>query len=175
MAWSLSLNITITPVFFKVANLQGKLQKGSIQVNRMKQYFTSGDPSTDSHPHNNSNEPSPSPTLYPQALVTEPPSTESTTPDAVEALKELNPLLDLMNSTLNKQANNEDYQLDTTTLPNCVTIHNEDQQLDINTIPDCVTNRGKLQTAHSIEKKTPASDHALSDRVITHGKQIVAH
>ena len=56
-----------------------------------------------------------------------------------------------------------------------MTIHNEDQQLDMNTLPDCVTNRGKLQTAHSIEKKTPASDHALSDRVITHGKQIVAH
>ena len=174
MAWSLSLNITITPVSFKVANLQGELQKGSTHVNRMKQYFTYDDPPTDSHPHNNSNEPSPSPTLYPQALVTEPPSTESTTPDAVEALKELNPLLDLMNSTLNKQANNEDYQLDTTTLPNCVTIHNEDQQLDINTIPDCVTNRGKLQTAHSIEKKTPASDHALSDGVITRGKETAA-
>ena len=175
MAWSLLLNITITPVSLKVANLQGKLQKGSIHVNQMKQYFTYDDPPIDSHPHNNSNEPSPSSTLYPQALVTEPPSAESTTPDAVEALKELSPLPDLMNSTLNKQANNEDYQLDTTTLPNCVTIHNEDQQLDINTIPNCVTNCGKLQTAHSIEKKTPASDHGLSDRVITHGKQTVAH
>ena len=53
-------------------------------------------------------------------------------------------------------------------------IHNEDHQLDINTLPDCVTNRGKLQTAHSVEKKTPASDHALSDRVITRAKQTVS-
>ena len=69
---------------------------------------------------------------------------------------------------------NEDYQLDTASLPNCVTIHNEDHQLDINTLPDCVTNRGKLQTAHSVEKITPTSDHALSDRVITRVKQTVA-
>ena len=55
-----------------------------------------------------------------------------------------------------------------------MTIHSVDHQLDVNTLPDCVTNRGKLQTAHSVEKKTPASDHALSDRVITRGKQTVA-
>ena len=145
-----------------------------MHVNRMKQYFTYDEPPTDCPPYINSNEPSPSPTPYPQALVTEPPSIESTTPDAVEVLNELNPLPDLMNSTPNKQAINEDYQLITTTLPNWVTIHNEDQQLDINTLPDCVTNRGKVQTAHSIGKKKPASDHALSDGVITRGKQTVA-
>ena len=76
----------------------------------------------------------------------------------MEALPELNSLPDLMNSTPNKlnefQVINEDYQLDPTALPNDVTIHNEDHQLDINTLPDCVTNRGKLQTAHSIEKNT---------------------
>ena len=55
----------ITPVSFKVANLQGKLQKSSIHVNRMKQDFTYDDPPTDSPPHNNSNEPPPSPTPYP--------------------------------------------------------------------------------------------------------------
>ena len=37
-----------------VANLQGKLQKGSVHVNRMKQYFTYDDPPTDPLPHNNS-------------------------------------------------------------------------------------------------------------------------
>ena len=154
----------------------------------MKQYFTYDDPPTDSPPHNNSNEPSPSPTSCPQALVTEPPSTEktqradiilshdsrNTTPDAVEALQELNPLPDLMNSTQKKingfQVIKEDYQLDTTALPNCVTIHNEDHQLDFNTLPDCVTNCGKPQT-HSVEF---TSDHALSDSVITRGKQTVA-
>ena len=68
----------------------------------------------------------------------------------------------------------EDYQLDPTALPNCVTIHNGDHQLNINALPNCVINRGKLQIAHSAEKKTLASDHALSDRVITRGKQTVA-
>ena len=54
-----------------------------------------------------------------------------------------------------------------------MTIHNEDHQLDFNTLSDCVTNCGKPQT-HSVEKKTPGSDHALSDAVITRGKQTVA-
>ena len=54
----------------------------------MKQSFTYDDPLTNSPPHNNANEPSPSPTPCPQALVTEPPSTENTTPDAVEGLQE---------------------------------------------------------------------------------------
>ena len=47
-------------------------------------------------------------------------------------------------------------------------------KLDINTLPDCVANRRKLQTANSIENKTPASNHTLPDRVITRGKQTVA-
>ena len=68
----------------------------------------------------------------------------------------------------------EDYQLDPTALPNCVAIHNGDHQLNINALPNCVINLGKLQIAHSVEKKTLASDHALSDRVITRGKQTVA-
>ena len=157
----------------------------------MNQYFTYDDPPTDSPPHNNSNEPSPNPTSCPKALVTEPPSTEktkradiilshdshNTTRDAAESLQELNPLPDLINSTQKKingfQVIKEDYQLDTTALPNCVTIHNEDHQLDFNTLSDCVTNCGKPQT-HSVEKKTPGSDHALSDAVITRGKQTVA-
>ena len=92
-------------------------------------------------------------------------------------MHEFNPLPDLMNSFPNKlngvQVIN-DYQLDPTPLPNCVNINNKDHQLDINTLLDCVTNPGKLQTAHSVTKKTPAGDHALSDRVITCGKQTVA-
>ena len=116
----------ITPV---VANLQEKLQKVSIHVNQMKQYFTYDEPPTNSTPHSNSNEPSPSPTPCPQALVTEPPSTKhtqladiilsrdsrNTTPDAVEGLQELNPLPDLINSSQKKlngfQVINEDNQL----------------------------------------------------------------
>ena len=119
----------ITPVSFKVANLQGKLQKDSIYVNRMKQYFTYDEPPTDSSPHNNSNEPSRSLTPCPQALVTEPASTEhtqladiilsrdsrNTTPDAVESLQELNLLPDLINSNQKKlngfHVINEGYQL----------------------------------------------------------------
>ena len=34
----------ITPVFFKVFNLPGKLQKGSVHVNQMKQHFKYDDP-----------------------------------------------------------------------------------------------------------------------------------
>ena len=37
-----------------------------------------------------------------------------------------------------------------------------------------MTNRGKPQTDLLVEKKTPASEHALSDRVITRSKQTVA-
>ena len=133
----------------------------------MKQYFTYDELPTDS----------PSPTCCPQALVTEPPSTENTTPDAVEVSQELKPLPDLMNSRQQKingfQVINEDYQLDPTAQPNCLTIHHRDHQFDINTLPDCVTNHGKLQTAHSVEKKTPASNHPLSDHVITRGKQTI--
>ena len=192
MAWPFSLKKQITLVSLKVANLQRKLQKGSIQVNQMKQYFTYDDPPTGPPSLNNSNEPSPSLTLGPKALVTEPPSTKNTqladitlfdnsrntTPDAVEALQELNSLPDLMNSTQQKISGfpviNENHQLETNALPNCVTIHNGDHQLDINTLLDRVKNRGKQQTAHSFKKKTPASDHVLSDPVITCGKQSVA-
>ena len=191
MAWPFSLKKQITLVSLKVANLQRKLQKGSIQVNQMKQYFTYDDPPTGPPSLNNSNEPSPSLTLGPKALVTEPPSTKNTqladitlfdnsrntTPDAVEALQELNSLPDLMNSTQQKISGfpviNENHQLETNALPNCVTIHNGDHQLDINTLLDRVKNRGKQQTAHSFKKKTPASDHVLSDPVITRGKQSV--
>ena len=107
-----------------------------------------------------------------------PHNSRNTTPDAVEGLQELNPLPDLMNSTQMKingfQVINEDHQLYATALRNCMTIHNGDHQPDINTLPDRVTNRGKPQTGLLVEKKTPASEHALSDRVITRGKQTVA-
>ena len=68
----------ITPVSFKLVNVQGKLQKGSIHVNCMKQYFTYDDPPTNSPPHNSSNETSSSSTPCPKAAVTEPSSTGKT-------------------------------------------------------------------------------------------------
>ena len=93
----------------------------------------------------------------------------------MEALEEINPLPDLMNSKQQKikgfQVNNK--PIDTNALPNCVTIH-EDQQLDINTLPNCVTNNGKRNSAHPIGEKTPANGYALSHRVITSGRQSVA-
>ena len=67
----------ITPVSFKVVNIQGKLQKGSIHVNCMKQYFTYDDPPTDSPPRNSSNEISSSSTPCPKAAVTEPSGTDN--------------------------------------------------------------------------------------------------
>ena len=65
-------------------------------------------------------------------------------------------------------------QLDTTTLPNCVTIHNVDNRLDINALPNCVTNHEKQRANPSVEKKTPANDHTLSDHVINRSTQSVA-
>ena len=93
----------------------------------------------------------------------------------MEALEEINPLPDLMNSKQQKikgfQVNNK--PIDANALPNCVTIH-EVQQLDINTLPNRVTNNGKRNSAHLIGEKTPANDYALSHRVISSGRQSVA-
>ena len=52
----------VTPVSFKVANLQEKLQKASIHAKQMKQYFTYDDPRIDPPPQNNSTGNSPNPT-----------------------------------------------------------------------------------------------------------------
>ena len=68
----------VTPVSFKVANLQRKLQKGSIHVKQMKQYFTYDDPPINPPLQNNSTGNSPNPTPEPQNLFTEPPGTEDT-------------------------------------------------------------------------------------------------
>ena len=93
----------------------------------------------------------------------------------MEALEEINPLPDLMNSKQQKikgfQVNNK--PIDANALPNCVTIH-EVQQLDINTLPNRVTNNGKRNSAHLIGEKTSANDYALSHRVISSGRQSVA-
>ena len=64
----------ITPVSFKVDSLQGKLQKDSILVNRMKQYFTYDEPPIDPPPQNNLPNPAPGP----QTLFTESPGTGDT-------------------------------------------------------------------------------------------------
>ena len=53
MLFPCSIN-QITPVSFEVTNLQGKLQKGTVHVNRMKQYFTFDDPQIHSPPQYNS-------------------------------------------------------------------------------------------------------------------------
>ena len=62
----------------------------------------------------------------------------------------------------------------TTTLPNCVTTNNADNQLASNTLPNCVTNHDKRKSTHSTEKETSSNNHTLSDRVINCGKQGVA-
>ena len=65
----------VTQVYFEVTNIQGKLQKGSVQVNRMKQYFKYDDPPVDSPPQR---KPIGNPLEYnykPLQLFTEPPST----------------------------------------------------------------------------------------------------
>ena len=62
----------------------------------------------------------------------------------------------------------------TTTLPNCVTTNNVNNQLASNTLPNCVTNHDKGKAIHSVEKVTPANNHTLSDCMINRGKQSVA-
>ena len=126
----------IAPVSFEVANLQGKLQKDSILVNRMKQYFTYDEPPIDPPPQNNFKGNSPNPAPGPQTLFTESPGTGDTelvdgilpynsrniTPDHVEDLEEINPLPDLTESHRQQlkieDVHDIDNQLDTTTLPN---------------------------------------------------------
>ena len=125
----------ITPVF-KVANLQGKLQKDPILVNRMKQYFTYDEPPIDPPPQNNFKENSPNPAPGPQTLFRESPGTgdmelvdgilpnnsRHTTSDHVEDLQEINTLPDLTESQQQQlkieDVQDIDNQLDTTTLPN---------------------------------------------------------
>ena len=99
----------ITPASFKVANLQGRLQKGSVHVNQLKQYSTYDDPQIDPPPQNNSRINSPNPAPGPQTLFSEshgtgdtelvdgilPNNSRNTTPDHVEGLEEINPLPDL--------------------------------------------------------------------------------
>ena len=158
----------------------------------MKQCFTYGDPPIDPPAQSNSTGNSPDATPKPQNLFTEPPSTEdieladgilannsrNITRNHVEDLEEINPLPHLTQPQRQQQKlksiHNIHNQLDTNTLPNCVTIRNIDNQLDINTLPNSVTNHGKRKITHSVEKETPASSHTLPDHVTKRGKQSVA-
>ena len=183
---------SIPAVSFKITNLQGKLQKGSIHVSRMKQCFTYGDPPIDPPAQSNSTGNSPDATPKPQNLFTEPASTEdieladgilannsrNIARNHVDDLEEINPLPHLTQPQRQQQKlksiHNIHNQLDTNTLPNRVTIRNIDNQLDINTLPNSVTNHGKRKITHSVEKETPASSHTLPDHVTNCGKQSVA-
>ena len=178
----------VTSVSFKVCNLQDKLQKGSVHVNRMKQYFSYDDPPIDPPPQSNSpgNSPDPTPTpkhFFPELLATE--NSDLVQPDDVatdhvDNLEEIPPFPDLTEIQLQQQKikdiDDRDNQLDiiTTTLPNCVTTNNANNQLAINTLPNCATNHEKQNATHPIEKETLASNHTLSGRVINRGKQSVA-
>ena len=180
----------VTPVSFKVCNLQGKPQKGSVHVNRMKQYFSYDDPPIDPPLQSNSPENSPNPTPTPHYLFTKLPTTEDTelvqsdtscnvATDHKDNLEGTQPLPDLTKVQLQQMIkDNDDLQneLDifTTTLPNCVTTNDADNQLASNTLPNCVTNHDKPKVTHSVEKETSANNHTLSDRVINRGKQSVA-
>ena len=126
-----------------VANLQGKLQKGSIHVNLTKQYFTYDDPPIDPPPQNNFKGRSRNPVPGLQKLFTEPLGTEdtvlvdstlpnnsrNTTPDHFEDLEKVNPLPDFTESKREQRKIKD--------------VHNIDNPLDINTLPNCLTNQGK--------------------------------
>ena len=119
-------------------------------------------------PKNNSTWTSPNPTPGPKNLFTEPPSTadtvlvagtlltnsRNTTTDHVDDFSEINPLPDLTESQRRQQKIQcIDNPLDTSTLPDCVTIHNVDNQLDINTLPDCMTNMKNKRLILRLKKK----------------------
>ena len=128
----------VTPVSFKVCNLQGKLQKGLVLVNRMKQYFSYDDPPIDPPPQSNSPGNSPNLTPVSQNLFTELLATEDTkrvqdnfpdtscnvATDHVDNLEEIQPSPDLT-ETQGQQQKIKD-------------IHNIANQLDIitNTLPN---------------------------------------
>ena len=156
----------------------------------MKQYFSYDDPPIDPPLQSNSPENSPNPTPTPHYLFTKLPTTEDTelvqsdtfcnvATDPKDNLEGTQPLPDLTKVQLQQMIkDNDDLQneLDifTTTLPNCVTTNGANNQLASNTLPNCVTNHDKPKVTHSVEKETPANNHTVSDRVITRGKQSVA-
>ena len=190
----------VTPVSFKVCNLQGKLQKGSVRVSRMKQYFSFDDPPIDLPPQSNSPENSPNPAPTPHYLFRKLPTTEDTetlqpdtscnelvqsdtscnvATDHEDNLEGTQPLPDLTKVQLQQMIKDIDdlqNELDifTTTLSNCVTTNAADNHLASNTLPNCVTNHDKPKVTHSVAKETSANNHTLSDRVINRGKQSVA-
>ena len=181
----------ITPVSFKVCNLQGKLQKCSMHLIQMKQYFSYDHSPIDPLPQSNSPGTSLNPTPTPHHLFTEIPTagdTELFQPDTScnvatdhkDNLEEIQPLPDLTKVQLQQMIKDIDgleNELDiiTTTLPSCVTTNDAGNQLASNTLPNCVTNHEKRKATHSVEKETSANNHTLSHRVINCGKQSVAH
>ena len=181
----------VTPVSFKVCNIQGKLQKGSVHVNQMKQYFSYDDPPINPPPKSNSPGNSPNLTSAPQNVFTRLPATEDTelvhdnlpetsrniATDREDNLGETQPLPDLTELQKMNDIDNVDNQLDTitATLPDCVTTRNADNQLDINTLTNSVSNHAKRKAIHFVEKKTPANDYTLSDHVINSSEQSFAH
>ena len=119
-------------------------------------------------PKNKSTETSPNSNPGSKNLFTGPPATadtvlvagilptnsRNTTTDRVDDFSEINPLPDLTES-LRRQQKIQciDNPLDTTTLPDCVTIPNVDNQLDINTLPNRVTNMKNKGLILRLKKK----------------------
>ena len=69
----------------------------------------------------------------------------NTSTDHIEDLEEINPLPDLTESQRQQQKiqfiYNIDHPLGINTLPNYVTVHDTDNQLDTPTLPNCVTSQ----------------------------------
>ena len=136
---------------------QGKLQKGSVHVNRIKQYFSFDDDSPiDSPPQTNSLENSSNLTLTPQHLFTELPITKdaelvqpdtscNVAPNHGDNLEKIQSLPDSTEFQLQQMLNdiddlNKKLNIIPTTLTKCVTTNSADGQLTIDTLSNCVTN-----------------------------------
>ena len=138
-------------VSFEFTNLQEKLQKGSVHVNRMKQYFTCDDPPIDSPRRRNSTGNPPEDDHESLELFTDShdnrvielvdgilPNNAQHDSGSTEQLKEINTLPELMKSSQLKQQTKSSQDID--------------NHFGINTLPNYAINHGKQSVTHLREE-----------------------
>ena len=142
----------ITPASFKVTDLQGKLQKGSVHVNQMKQHFKYDYPLQYNHtgifPKGNY-EPLESPAQ--SCENREMKFRDIFLENYIEKLAEISLLSELMKPLQLKQKTKRN--------------QGKDNHFDITRLPTRAFNRGKQSATHLVGKKTSTSDYDLSNCV----------
>ena len=139
-----------TPVSVKVTNLQGKLQKGSVHINRIKQYFTYNDPPINSPLQHNPPGNPPEENYEPLELFIESPGnkeielaenmlpnySQNVITNHVEHLEEINLSPEFTKPLQLKQKTRK--------------IQDKDSHFSFNTLANCVFNCGKQSATHSL-------------------------